>query len=148
MINFFKTIVLVLMVMMSENVFASMMVLNENGVINESGIINESYSFEITDPGIYEATLYGEESDFLSIGLTIFQDNMLIKYPLIGMNIPLYFVADIGMYDVNVIGVMGCNQDSGNFQVDIRNTIPIPQSLLLFTSGILVLITLRRKKLS
>jgi hypothetical protein len=55
------------------------------------------------------------------------------------------FQADPGIFSANVLGVAGGEPDLSLFRVQV-STAPIPASALLFASGLIALISLRRRR--
>ena len=55
------------------------------------------------------------------------------------------FQADPGIFNANVLGVAGGDPDLSLFRVEV-SAVPIPATALLFASGLIALIALRRQR--
>ena len=81
---------------------------------------------------------------FEVLALVILGGTEFVGDPLLGRGM-FKFQADPGIFNANVLGVAGGDPDLSLFRVEV-SAVPIPATALLFTSGLIALIALRRQR--
>ena len=110
-----------------------------------SGTERQMTEFEILDGGRFKATLTDLEFlapfDVLALAITTGPD---VVGTLVGQGM-FNFTADPGTFVANVLGIAGGDSDLSLYRLEV-SAVPIPAPVLLFASGLIALITLRRRK--
>ena len=133
----------VLILILASGVQAATVVLEETDFM--SGMETRIFPFEIMESGHFKATLTDFEflAPFDVLALAILKESEIVGDPLLGSGITK-FQADPGVFTANVFGVAGGESDLGLFRVHV-STVPVPASAVLFASGLIALITIRRR---
>ena len=109
-----------------------------------SGRETQMSTFEITDGGLFKATLTDLEFlspfEVLALAITTGPD---VVGTLVGPGM-FTFRADPGNFVANVLGIAGGVSDLSLYRVEVA-AVPIPAPLLLFGSGLIALVALRRR---
>jgi hypothetical protein len=123
---------------------AATVVLDEKDFIR--GRETRDYPFEIKEAGQFKATLTDLEflAPFEILALVILEGTEIVGEPLLGHGM-FKFQAEPGVFNANVLGVAGGNPDLSMFRVEVA-AVPIPATALLFASGLIALIALRRQR--
>jgi hypothetical protein len=134
-----------LILMFASGAQAATVVLDEAEYIQ--GTETKMFPFEIIEGGLFKATLTDFEfvAPFDVLALAILKGNEIVGDPLLGSGM-FEFQADPGSFTANVLGVSGGESDLSLFRVEV-SAVPIPASALLFASGLIALVGLRRRKL-
>jgi len=136
---------ILLILMLASGAQAATVVLDESGFMR--GTEKRMFPFEIIEGGHFKATL--TDLDFLApfevLALAILKGKEIIGDPIFGSGMTK-FQADPGIYSANVLGVAGDEPDLSLFRVQV-STVPIPATALLFASGLIALIAVRRRRL-
>ena len=110
-----------------------------------SGTATQMTEFEIMDGGLFKATLTDLELlspfDVLALAITTGPD---VVGTLVGPGM-FTFTADPGTFVANVLGIAGGISDLSLYRVQV-SAVPIPAPALLFASGLITLIALRRRR--
>ena len=104
------------------------------------------FPFEIVEAGLYKATLTDYEfmATFDVLALAISKGKEIVGNPLLGSGM-FNFQAEPGNFTANILGVAGGDLDLGLFRVQV-SSVPIPAPALLFASGLIALVAMRRRK--
>ncbi len=109
-----------------------------------SGTETQMTEFEIMDSGLFQATLTDLEFlsafDVLALAITTGPD---VVGTVVGSGM-FTFAADAGTYVANVFGIAGGVSDLSLYRVQVA-AVPIPATALLFSSGLIALIAMRRR---
>ena len=81
---------------------------------------------------------------FEVLALVILGGTEIVGEPLLGPGM-FKFQADPGIFNANVLGVAGGDPDLSLFRVEV-SAVPVPATALLFASGLIALIALRRQR--
>jgi hypothetical protein len=141
----FKNVAGILLVLMlTSGTQAATVILDETDFMR--GIETRMFPFEIVEAGDFTASLtdYKFLAPFEVLALAILKGDEIIGEPLLGPGM-FKFQADPGIFNANVFGVAGGESDLSLFRVKV-STVPIPTPLLLFASGLIALIALRRRR--
>ena len=110
-----------------------------------SGRETQMTEFEIMDGGLFKATLTDLEFlspfDVLALAITTGPD---VVGTLVGTGM-FTFTADPGIFVANVLGIAGGVSDLSLYRVQV-SAVPIPAPVLLFASGLITLVALRRRR--
>ena len=110
-----------------------------------SGTSTQMSRFEIMDAGLFKATLTDLEFlspfDVLALAITAGPE---VVGTLVGPGM-FTFEADPGTFVANVFGIAGGVPDLSLYRVEV-SAVPIPAPALLFASGLIALIALRRRQ--
>jgi len=138
------TAAVLLILMLASGAQAATVVLDETDFIR--GTETRMFPFEIVDGGFFKATLTDFEflAPFDVLALAILKGKEIVGDTLLGSGM-LKFPADPGIFTANVLGVAGSDSDLSLFRVQISSA-PIPAPALLFGSGLIALIALRRRR--
>ena len=133
----------VLILILASGVQAATVVLEETDFM--SGMETRIFPFEIMESRHFKATLTDFEflAPFDVLALAILKENEVVGDPLLGSG-TTKFQADPGIFTANVFGVAGGESDLSLFRVHV-STVPVPASAVLFASGLIALITIRRR---
>jgi hypothetical protein len=133
-----------LILMLASGAQAATVVLDETDFIR--GTETRMFPFEIVEGGLFKATLTDFEflAPFDVLALAILKGKEIVGDPLLGSGM-FKFLADPGSFTANVLGVAGNEPDLSLFRVQV-SSVPIPAPALLFASGLIALIALRRRR--
>ena len=135
---------LILILMFAFGAQATTVVLDEEDFMR--GTETRMYPFEIEEVGHFKATLTDLEflAPFEVLALVILGGTEIVGEPLSGPGM-FKFQAAPGIFNANVLGVAGGDPDLSLFRVEV-SAVPIPATALLFSSGLIALIALRRQR--
>jgi hypothetical protein len=133
-----------LILMLASGAQAATVVLDETDFIR--GTETRMFPFEIVESGLFKATLTDFEflAPFDVLALAILKGKEIVGDPLLGSGV-YEFQADPGSFTANVLGVAGSDSDLSLFRAQVSSA-PIPAPALLFGSGLIALIALRRQR--
>lgn len=134
---------MLLMLMIAAEGMAST-VLYEDAFVTGAKFID--FEFEIVDGGQYQTILTDLEFPALFDTLLLFVSTGIdvVGTPLVGPGM-LTFDADPGMFVANILGLAEGDFKLGAFNVEVAAThVPVPPAILLLTSGLIGLISIRR----
>jgi hypothetical protein len=142
--NLKTTAGVLLILMLASGVPAATVILNETDFMR--GTEKRMFPFEIIEGGHFKATLTDLEFlvPFEVLALAILKGKEIIGDPVLGSGM-FKFQADPGIYSANVLGVAGEEPDLSLFRIQV-STVPIPAPALLFASGLIALVALRRRR--
>lgn len=105
-----------------------------------------AFEFEIVDGGQYQTTLTDLEfpAPFEHLLLFVSTGTDVVGTPLAGPGM-FTFDADPGLFIANVCGMAGGGFNLGAFNVEVAH-VPIPQGILLLSSGLIGLLSIRRSR--
>ena len=135
---------LLLILIVASGVQAATVVLDETDFMR--GMETRIFPFEIIESGHFKATLTDFEflAPFDVLAMAILNENEIVGDPLIGSG-TTKFHADPGIFTANVFGVAGGDSALSLFNVGV-SAAPVPASALLLASGLIALITIRRRR--
>ena len=124
---------------------AATVVLDETDFMR--GMETRIFPFEIIESGHFKARLtdFGFLAPFDVLAMAILNENEIAGDPIIGSGMTEFY-ADPGIFTANVFGVAGGDSALSLFRVRV-SAAPVPASVLLLASGLIALITIRRRRL-